>query len=72
MSAPAPVPAAAEPAGDVEIVTRIDACGLRCPGPIMQVAGAVENIAPGQGVSLVTGDGGFAGDIAGWMPLNDG
>jgi peroxiredoxin family protein/TusA-related sulfurtransferase len=32
----------------------------------MQVAGAVENIAPGQGVSIVTSDAGFAGDIAGW------
>jgi NADPH-dependent 2,4-dienoyl-CoA reductase/sulfur reductase-like enzyme/peroxiredoxin family protein/rhodanese-related sulfurtransferase/TusA-related sulfurtransferase len=59
-------PAAAKPAGDVEIVTRIDACGLQCPGPIMQVARAVENIVRGQGVSIVTGDSGFAGDIAGW------
>jgi len=59
-------PAAEEATGEVEIVTRIDACGLQCPGPIMQVARAVENIAAGQGVSIVTGDAGFAGDIAGW------
>jgi len=59
-------PATAGPEGDVEIVTRIDACGLQCPGPIMQVARAVENIAQGQGVSIVASDPGFAGDIAGW------
>ena len=58
-------PVDSEP-GDVEIITRIDACGLQCPGPIMQLAKAVENIQPGQGVSIVTTDPGFAADIAGW------
>ena len=66
---PAPPMTAAPPAAapsDVEIVTRIDARGLQCPGPIMQLAKAVDKIEQGQGVSIVTGDHGFAADIAGW------
>ncbi len=48
------------------IVREIDARGLQCPGPIMQLKNAIEQIAPGQAVTVLASDPGFAGDIAGW------
>lgn len=49
-----------------EIVQEIDACGLQCPGPIMQLAEAVKAIDRGQAVRIAATDAGFASDVKGW------
>ncbi len=48
------------------IVENIDASGLQCPGPIMQLSQGVDRIQNGQAVSILSTDPGFAGDIPAW------
>lgn len=57
-------PAAAE--SPVPIVKEIDACGLQCPGPIMQLKQAMDQIQPGQAVRISVSDPAFAADLDGW------
>lgn len=58
-------PKFAEPVA-VEVVKEIDACGLQCPGPIMRLKAELESLLPGQAISIVTSDPGFAADVVGW------
>jgi NADPH-dependent 2,4-dienoyl-CoA reductase/sulfur reductase-like enzyme/peroxiredoxin family protein/rhodanese-related sulfurtransferase/TusA-related sulfurtransferase len=52
--------------GPAKIVKEIDACGLQCPGPIMQLKQAMDQIQPGQAVRISVSDSAFAADLAGW------
>lgn len=45
---------------------RLDACGLQCPGPIMQVKNAVDNMNAGQRIEVKAIDPGFARDAESW------
>lgn len=45
---------------------KINACGLQCPGPIIQVKKAMDNIAAGERVEIVATDAGFARDASAW------
>jgi NADPH-dependent 2,4-dienoyl-CoA reductase/sulfur reductase-like enzyme/peroxiredoxin family protein/rhodanese-related sulfurtransferase/TusA-related sulfurtransferase len=55
------------PAGGLpEIVKEIDACGLQCPGPIMQLKQAMDQVQPGQAVRISVSDSAFASDLDGW------
>ena len=45
---------------------RLDACGLQCPGPIMQVKNAVDGIKAGQRIEVKATDPGFARDAESW------
>ena len=45
---------------------KINACGLQCPGPIMQVKKAIDSIAAGERVEVVATDAGFARDASAW------
>lgn len=45
---------------------KINACGLQCPGPIIQVKKAMDSIAPGERVEIVATDAGFARDASAW------
>ncbi len=45
---------------------KINACGLQCPGPIMQVKKAMDSIAVGERVEIVATDAGFARDASAW------
>lgn len=47
-------------------VIKLDACGLQCPGPIMQVYKAMEDILPGDMLEVHATDPAFAGDIRAW------
>ncbi|MDO4242477.1 MAG: DsrE/DsrF/DrsH-like family protein [Actinomyces sp.] len=42
----------------------LDLCGMSCPGPIVEVARAVKDLADGQCLQVVATDPGFARDIA--------
>lgn len=45
---------------------RLDACGLQCPGPIMQVKNAVDRMKAGQRIEVRATDPGFARDAESW------
>ncbi|SHJ13349.1 FAD-dependent oxidoreductase [Bacteroides stercorirosoris] len=45
---------------------KINACGLQCPGPIMQVKKAMDALEPGEQVEIVATDAGFARDASAW------
>ena len=45
---------------------KINACGLQCPGPIMQVKKSMDTLAPGEQVEIVATDAGFARDASAW------
>ena len=47
-------------------VLKVNACGLQCPGPIMQVKKAMDTLAVGGRVEIVATDAGFARDAAAW------
>lgn len=77
--APIPAPTASSPAqpaasapsqsaqsGSAKEPLRVNACGLQCPGPIMQVKKAMDSIAPGERVEIVATDAGFARDASAW------
>ncbi|MCE5198732.1 MAG: FAD-dependent oxidoreductase [Armatimonadota bacterium] len=51
---------------DTSIVKQIDACGLQCPGPIMQVSKALEGIKEGEAITVLASDPSFAADISAW------
>jgi len=44
----------------------INAKGLQCPGPIMQLFNAVKNAARGDIISIEVSDQGFKKDVAAW------
>ena len=50
----------------VNIVKIVDACGLQCPGPIMQVSNEIKNIRDGEAITIISTDPGFATDIGSW------
>lgn len=56
--------AAKEPVYDADV--SINACGLQCPGPIMQVFKAVESMQEGQILQVQATDPGFASDLKAW------
>jgi len=44
----------------------LDACGLQCPGPIMQVANKMKELDEGDILEVVATDPGFTADIGAW------
>ncbi len=60
MNAPASTPPSSP------VVRHIDACGLQCPGPIMQLKTAIEGVADDEAVAIEATDPGFAADIRSW------
>lgn len=53
---------------DVRMI-EVDAAGLQCPGPIMELKKAVNNIAQGDRIKEVASDPGFAKDVAAWCEM---
>jgi NADPH-dependent 2,4-dienoyl-CoA reductase/sulfur reductase-like enzyme/peroxiredoxin family protein/rhodanese-related sulfurtransferase/TusA-related sulfurtransferase len=45
---------------------KLDACGLQCPGPIVQVYQSIQKISDGQLLEVTASDPGFANDIGSW------
>lgn len=50
----------------VAVVKMVDACGLQCPGPIMQVAQTLAGIKDGEAITVIASDPGFTADIGAW------
>ena len=45
---------------------KVNACGLQCPGPILQVKKAMDSVSVGDEVEIVATDAGFARDAQAW------
>lgn len=52
-----------------ELVVRVDACGLQCPGPIMRLKQESDKLPPGGRVILSATDPGFARDVKAWANM---
>ncbi len=50
----------------VKITTTINACGLQCPGPILQLKQAVDELSVGEALSVTATDPGFVADAPAW------
>lgn len=48
------------------VVREIDACGLQCPGPIMKLSQALQEMNAGEAVGITSTDPGFAADVPAW------
>ncbi|TGE31385.1 DsrE/DsrF/DrsH-like family protein [Desulfosporosinus sp. Sb-LF] len=54
------------PGGVGDFDKNIDACGLCCPGPLMQVKAAIDDLEQGQILKISASDPGFYEDIKAW------
>jgi NADPH-dependent 2,4-dienoyl-CoA reductase/sulfur reductase-like enzyme/peroxiredoxin family protein/rhodanese-related sulfurtransferase/TusA-related sulfurtransferase len=50
----------------MKIAKAVDACGLQCPGPILQLKQAVDDVNAGEAVSITATDPGFVADAPAW------
>lgn len=48
------------------IVKHLDTCGVQCPGPIMMLKTALDEISEGEALTVLSTDSGFAADIPAW------
>ncbi|NOU35346.1 MAG: FAD-dependent oxidoreductase [Kiritimatiellaceae bacterium] len=68
----AEMPEKHKPAQNVEkeptmkIVKTVNACGLQCPGPILQLKNAIDEVNEGEAVSITATDPGFVADAPAW------
>ena len=53
------------PETDLEVI-HVDACGLQCPGPILETYKAIEKMVPNQILRVESSDFGFYSDISKW------
>jgi len=47
-------------------IVDVNACGLQCPGPVMRLKQEMDNLAPGEAISITASDPGFYSDAASW------
>jgi peroxiredoxin family protein/TusA-related sulfurtransferase len=50
----------------VKLVKTVNACGLQCPGPILQLKQAIDEVKVGESVSITATDPGFVADAPAW------
>jgi NADPH-dependent 2,4-dienoyl-CoA reductase/sulfur reductase-like enzyme/peroxiredoxin family protein/rhodanese-related sulfurtransferase/TusA-related sulfurtransferase len=55
-----------QPVSQANIVERVNACGLQCPGPIGQLRKAIDSIQPNEAVEITATDPGFVADVPAW------
>ena len=47
-------------------IIKIDACGLQCPGPILKLKKAIDEITEGECIEITSTDAGFSRDVEAW------
>jgi len=47
-------------------IIEVNACGLQCPGPVMRLKQEMDDLAPGEAVSITASDPGFFSDAPSW------
>ncbi|MFA5006795.1 MAG: FAD-dependent oxidoreductase [Candidatus Izemoplasmatales bacterium] len=51
---------------EADVILKVDACGLQCPGPIVQLYKAMKDMKEGQVLEITATDPGFLKDIGAW------
>lgn len=51
---------------DKQKIELLNVCGMSCPGPIVEVSKAMENLNPGEKIKVTATDPGFVRDISSW------
>ncbi|HEX3044797.1 MAG TPA: FAD-dependent oxidoreductase, partial [Bacillota bacterium] len=51
---------------DMADVLKVNACGLQCPGPILQLFNKMQQLNHGEVLEIVASDPGFANDVEAW------
>lgn len=57
------------PASFAEPLMRIDACGLQCPGPILKLKTAIDDLEVGDVLHITASDAGFYPDVQAWTKV---
>ncbi len=65
-SCPNPAPASGGSIGETDAAVELNACGLQCPGPIVQVKNKIDELQDGQLLKVTASDAGFANDLPAW------
>jgi peroxiredoxin family protein/rhodanese-related sulfurtransferase/TusA-related sulfurtransferase len=47
-------------------VVEVNACGLQCPGPVMRLKQEMDDLSPGEAISITASDPGFFSDAPSW------
>ena len=55
-----------ETAGIYSKIRQIDACGLQCPGPVLRLKQAIDEVEPGDRIEISVTDPGFKNDAEAW------
>ena len=63
---PSPATGNCHAAASQPAMLRIDACGLQCPGPILEVKKAIDRMEEGQCLEISATDAGFSRDAEAW------
>ncbi|MDD3858865.1 MAG: FAD-dependent oxidoreductase [Bacteroidales bacterium] len=50
-------------------ILNVNACGLQCPGPILELKKKMDTIQPGDVIEIVASDPGFAKDVNAWANI---
>ena len=50
----------------MKLVKTVNACGLQCPGPILQLKNAIDEVKEGEAISITATDPGFVADAPAW------
>lgn len=54
---------------EARVLLTLDACGLQCPGPIVQLKHKVDSMATGQRLEVKASDPGFMNDVKSWCSM---
>jgi NADPH-dependent 2,4-dienoyl-CoA reductase/sulfur reductase-like enzyme/peroxiredoxin family protein/rhodanese-related sulfurtransferase/TusA-related sulfurtransferase len=54
------------PMEDSSKIIEVNACGLQCPGPVMRLKKEMDELAPGEAISITASDPGFYSDAPSW------
>ncbi|MNZ26658.1 Sulfurtransferase TusA [compost metagenome] len=63
-------PNAAHADQDVRIDAKLDACGLCCPGPLIQLKMKMEQLKDGEVLQVIASDPGFYEDVQAWVKMS--
>lgn len=55
---------------DVQIDAKLDACGLCCPGPLIQLKMKMEQLQDGEVLQVIASDPGFYEDVQAWVKMS--
>lgn len=57
------------PVFSVEPLKMVDACGLQCPGPILKLKKAIDDLPVGEVLNITASDAGFYKDVQAWTKV---